>query len=66
MKLGVLGWIALILVVVGAVNWGLVALFSLDLVAWIFGEAMLAKIVYILVALSGIYIFFAAMKQPSM
>jgi len=48
--------IALILVIVGALNWGLVGLLSFDLVAFIFGgmEALLSRIVYTLVALGGI------------
>ncbi|HEX2281236.1 MAG TPA: DUF378 domain-containing protein [Thermomicrobiales bacterium] len=52
--------IALALVVVGALNWGLVGLFEFDLVATItgdeFGEVnMLSRIIYILVALAGIW-----------
>jgi uncharacterized membrane protein YuzA (DUF378 family) len=49
-------WIALILVVIGAVNWGLVGLFQFDLVAAIFGgqAAPLSRVVYSLVGLSGI------------
>ena len=49
--------IALILVIVGALNWGLVGLFSFDLVAWIGGGAtsILARIIYIAVALAGIW-----------
>ena len=49
--------IALILVIVGALNWGLVGLFSFDLVAWICGGAtsILARIIYIAVALAGIW-----------
>ena len=49
--------LTLVLVIVGAVNWGLVGLFQLDLVAAIFGgsDALLARIVYILVGLSGLY-----------
>jgi uncharacterized membrane protein YuzA (DUF378 family) len=49
-------WIALILVVVGAVNWGLVGLFQFDLVATLFGgqAAPLSRIVYALVGLAGI------------
>jgi uncharacterized membrane protein YuzA (DUF378 family) len=47
----------LILVIVGAVNWGLMGLFQLDLVATLFGgpQAMLSRIVYILVGLAGVY-----------
>ena len=53
--------IALILVIVGALNWGLVALFEWDLVAEIFGETFgttnaITRIVYGLVGLAGIYL----------
>jgi uncharacterized protein len=47
--------IALILVIVGAVNWGLVGLFEFDLVAALFGPAsILSRVVYSLVGLSGL------------
>ena len=47
--------IALILVIVGALNWGLVGLFSFDLVAWIFGgqSAIISRIIYTVIALAG-------------
>ena len=49
--------LALILVIVGALNWGLVSLFQFDLVASLFGgsDALLSRLVYGLVALAGIY-----------
>ena len=49
--------IALILVIVGAINWGAVALFSFDAVAWISGggATLLAKIIYLLVAIAGLW-----------
>lgn len=49
--------LALILVIVGALNWGLIGLFGFDLVATLFGgqEALLSRIVYALVGLSGLY-----------
>ena len=49
--------LALILVIIGAFNWGLIALFQFDLVASIFGgqDAFLSRIVYGLVALAGVY-----------
>lgn len=47
--------IAFILVIVGALNWGLVGLFDFDLVARIFGEmTTLTRVVYVLVGLSAI------------
>ncbi len=47
----------LLLVIVGALNWGLMGLFQVDLVATLFGgpQAALSRIVYILVGLSGLY-----------
>ena len=55
--MNVINKIALILVIVGALNWGLIGLFSFDLVAWISGGAatMLARIIYMIVALAGIW-----------
>ncbi len=49
--------IALALSIIGGINWGLVGLFSFDLVAWIAGSstAILARIIYILVALASIW-----------
>lgn len=49
--------IALILVVVGALNWGSIGLFSFDLVAWISGGGgtLLARIIYTIVALAGVW-----------
>ena len=52
--------IALILLVVGGLNWGLVGLFGFDLVATIFGDAsVLSRIVYSLVGLSAVYVAIA-------
>ena len=53
----ILDKIALILVIVGALNWGAVGLFSFDAVAWISGgvTTLLARIIYIAVALAGIW-----------
>jgi uncharacterized protein len=51
-----LGWITAILVIVGAINWGLVGAFDFDLVNSIFGKiSWLLKTVYILVGLAGIW-----------
>jgi len=54
--MNILGWVAYILVLVGALNWGLVGAFNFNLVAFIFGAtSLLSKVVYILVGLSAIY-----------
>ena len=49
--------VSLILVLIGALNWLLVGLFRFDAVAWIFGgqEALLSRIVYTLVGISGLW-----------
>ena len=48
--------LALILSIVGCVNWGLVGVFEFDLVAWLFGSmSLLSRIVYIVIALSGVW-----------
>ncbi|MBO4877427.1 MAG: DUF378 domain-containing protein [Ruminococcus sp.] len=49
--------LALILLIVGGINWGLVGIFELDLVAWTFGDAgsIISRIVYILVAISAVW-----------
>ena len=48
-------WIALVLTIVGALNWGLVGAFEFDLVATLFGAgSLLSRIVYLLVGLAGI------------
>ncbi len=48
--------IALVLIIIGALNWGLIALFNFDLVATIFGDmTVISRIVYGLVGLSGLW-----------
>ncbi len=48
--------LALILSIIGCVNWGLVGLFSFDLVAWLFGSgALLSRIIYVVIALAGLW-----------
>jgi len=62
-KLNVFDWIALILVIVGGLNWGLIGAFKFDLVAAIFGEmSALARIVYLLVGLSAVYMVILSWK----
>lgn len=66
-KMNVLDWVALILVLVGALNWGLVGLFNLDLVALLFGAmTMISRVVYVLVGLAAIYMAVMAAVKPKM
>ncbi len=49
--------IALLLVIIGALNWGSIGLFQFDLVAWIGGgmDGLIARIIYTVVAIAGIW-----------
>lgn len=49
--------LALILVIIGALNWGLIGFFSFDLVAFLFGGqlSLISRIIYALVGISGVY-----------
>ena len=63
MKINILDWVAIVLVIVGGLNWGLVGAFKFDLVATIFGDmSSLSRIVYVLVGLAAIYLIYTATK----
>lgn len=49
--------IALILSIIGSINWGLVGLLKFDLVAWIFGgqDAVMSRIIYGIIGLAGLW-----------
>ena len=51
-----LDYFVLTIVIIGAVNWGLIGFFGLDLVAWLFGNmTLLSRIVYGVVGICGLY-----------
>lgn len=55
-RLNAIDWIAMVLMIVGSLNWGLVGLFNFDLVAAIFGAgSALSRIVYVLVGIAGVW-----------
>ena len=53
----ILDRIALILTIVGALNWGSIGLFKFDIVAWLCGgqDALVSRIIYTVVALAGVW-----------
>ena len=56
MKTNLLDYTLLALVIIGAINWGLIGFFRFDLVAFLFGDmSWLSRIVYALVGISGLY-----------
>lgn len=60
--------IALILSIIGSLNWGLVSLFKFDLVAWLFGgqSAVLSRIIYGLVGLAGLWCITLLFRKNAM
>lgn len=52
----VINKIALVLIIIGAINWGLIGFFKIDVVALIFGQmSVISRIVYALVGISGLW-----------
>ena len=49
--------IALILSIIGSLNWGLVGIFQFDLVAWLFGgqDMIISRILYTVIGLAGLW-----------
>ncbi len=62
MKMSTLDWVAWVLVVVGALNWGL-TVFNVNLVQTLFGVGTLAQLIYSLVGLSGLYFVWMALTK---
>jgi hypothetical protein len=59
-----LSLVAFLLVLVGALNWGLVALLNLDLVEALFGTMpTVQKLVYVLVGLSAVYVAYVRLPK---
>lgn len=55
--------IAMILTIIGALNWLLVGVFNFNLVTFIFGASVFTAIVYILVGLAGIWLIYYLIKH---
>ncbi|TFW10269.1 DUF378 domain-containing protein [Oxalobacteraceae bacterium OM1] len=63
-RMSAIDWIAMTLLIIGGLNWGLVGLMNVDLVATLFGEgSTLSRIVYALVGLSALYSIYTASKM---
>ena len=59
--------IALILTIIGGVNWGCVGLFRFDLVAWLFGgqTATVSRVIYTLVGLAALWCISLLLRSDS-
>lgn len=63
-KMNALDWIAMVLLIVGGLNWGLIGMFNYDLVASLFGtQTPVSRIVYVLVGLSALYSIYTSSKM---
>lgn len=59
-------WTALVLLIVGGVNWGMVGAFNIDLVSSLFGDmTVLTRVVYGLVGLSAVYLTLTSLMYSS-
>lgn len=58
-----LGMLAMILVIIGGLNWGLIGLFNYNIVSAIFGSGTLTNIIYDLIGLSAVYGIFMGKKM---
>ena len=61
----VISLIAMILVLIGGLNWGLVGLFDLNLVSALFGTTFLANLVYILVGVSALWLIITSFSKTN-
>ena len=65
MKMSTIDWVAWVLVVVGAINWGLLGAANLNLVETVVGSGSLSQVVYILVGLGGFYMLWGAVSKKA-
>ncbi|MBP5245068.1 MAG: DUF378 domain-containing protein [Clostridiales bacterium] len=58
---------ALILSIIGAINWGSIGLFQFDLVAWLFGgqDNIISRIIYVIVGLAGLWCISLLFRERS-
>ena len=58
-RLSAIDWVALVLLIVGGLNWGSIGVFGVDIVASIFGVmSTVSRVVYALVGLSALYVIY--------
>jgi uncharacterized protein len=59
----VVKWVAIVLIIVGALNWGLVGAFHLNVVEMLFGAGMVTRVIYVAIGLAGLYKIFMIVKK---
>jgi len=62
-KLNAIDWTAMVLMIVGGLNWGMVGMFDFNLVAALFGsQTPLSRLVYVVVGLASLYAIYLTSK----
>ena len=57
-------WIALIIVIIGGLNWGLIGLFNFNLIGVLFGDmSILSRLIYTIVGIATLYVLFVGAKM---
>jgi hypothetical protein len=63
-EMSTLDWIAMALMIIGGINWGLIGLFNVDLVASLFGQqSLISRIIYLAVGISALYSLYLSSKM---
>lgn len=63
MKMSTIDWVAWILVVIGALNWGLLGAANINLVESLLGTGSFTQVIYILVGIAGLYMVWMAVSK---
>lgn len=63
MRNNVLDWIAISLLIIGGINWGLVGLFDFDLVRVLFAESLFANVIYVSIGVAALYMLVSALVK---
>lgn len=61
-SLNAVDWIAMVLLIIGGINWGLIGLFGFNLVVTLFGETQVSGLVYVLVGLASLWAIYTCTK----
>lgn len=62
-SMNAIDWIAMTLLIIGGINWGLIGLFNFDVVATLFGDmSPISRLVYVVVGLSALYSIYTTIK----
>lgn len=63
MAKNVIDWIALVLVIIGGLNWGIIGISGWNIIEAIFGTSTITSIVYILVGIAALWMIYFAVKE---